>query len=170
MNQSTQVKRTGKWMFALAWVFALGLLTYLFSDVLEQQFNPNQMVETKQVGDTKEVVLKSSRHGHYVATGRINGVLVIFLVDTGASFVSIPEKIANKIGLRKGAMMQSSTANGTITTFATELDEISLGDIALQNVRASINPHMHENEVLLGMSFLRQLEVTHKDDQLTIRQ
>ena len=157
-------------MYVLAWIAGLGLLTMLFTNVLDKRRNPNQNIETKFVAGSKEVVLKSSTHGHYIATGLINGVPVTFLVDTGASFVSVPERIANKIGLQKGTLMQSSTANGTISTFATELDEVSLGDIKLNQVRASINPHMQDDEILLGMSFLRRLEVTHKNGELTIRQ
>ena len=170
MSEQKGINRAGKWMFALTWIVGLGLLTILFTDVLDKRRNPNQNITTKYIAGNKEVVLKSSTHGHYIATGKINGVPVVFLVDTGASFVSVPERIANKIGLQKGVLMQSYTANGTISTFATELDEISLGDIKLNQVRASINPHMQEDEVLLGMSFLRRLEVAHKDGELTIRQ
>jgi len=92
------------------------------------------------------------------------------LVDTGASHVSIPEPVAMKIGLEKGAPFLVNTANGTITVFATILPEISLGEIKLHNVRADINPHMDGDEILLGMSFLRDLSITHQGDQLTIRQ
>lgn len=162
--------RAGKWMIVAAWLAALGLLTLLFSNVLERKYNPNQKLQTNYQGETREVVLQSSRHGHYIATGQINNKSVVFLVDTGASFVSVPENLANKLDLKKGVVSQSTTANGVINTFATTLDEISLGDITLYDVRASINPYMQGDEVLLGMSFLRQLEVIHKDGELKIRQ
>lgn len=161
---------TGKWMIILAWVAAIGLVTLLFSNALDKKYNPNQNISTSYAGTTKEVVLQSSRHGHYVATGAINNSPVIFLVDTGASFISIPENVANKLQLQKGAVMRSTTANGEISTYATNLNQVSLGDITLQDVRATINPFMDGEEILLGMSFLRQLEVIHKDGELTIRQ
>ncbi len=157
-------------MISLAWVSAIILFTLLFSNALDYKRNPNQNVETQLVGGTKEVVLKSSMHGHYVATGKINETPVEFLVDTGASFVSVPGRLANRLKLTKGAAMRSVTANGAITTYATVLDQISLGEITLSQVQASINPQMSGDEVLLGMSFLRRLEVIHKDEQLTIRQ
>lgn len=162
--------RAGKWMIVAAWLAALALLTLLFSKVLEQKYNPNQNLQTNYQGDTKEIVLQSSRHGHYIASGQINNKPVVFLVDTGASFVSVPENLANELNLKKGVVSRSITANGVINTFDTTLDEISLGDITLYNVRASINPYMKGEEILLGMSFLRQLEVIHKDGELTIRQ
>ena len=157
-------------MFALAWIAALGLFTLLFTDVLERKRNPNQDVATQYDGQAKEVVLKSSSYGHYIVTGKINSKPVEFLVDTGASFVSVPEKVAKELKLKKGSAYQTHTAAGVVTVYATKLEEVSIGDIKLQNVAASINPHNPDNEVLLGMSFLRRLEVTHKDGQLTIRQ
>ena len=45
----------------------------------------------------KEIVLKSSTYGHYVVTGKINNKDVTFLIDTGASFVSIPGKVAKNL-------------------------------------------------------------------------
>ena len=50
------------------------------------------------------------------------------------------------------------------------LDEVSLGGITLNRVRASINPNMPQGEVLLGMSFLKHVEFSQRGDTLTIRQ
>lgn len=163
--------RAGKWMIVLSWVVALGLLTLLFSNVLDKKHNPNQQVQTHQLADgSKQVVLKSSRFGHYLVTGKINDKKVVFLVDTGASFVSIPEKVANRIGLTRGVPVIANTANGEITVYATILDSINIGEITLYDIRADINPYMNGEEILLGMSFLRGLSVTHENGQLTIRQ
>lgn len=66
--------------------------------------------------------------------------------------------------------MTVMTANGRITTYNTRLQSISLGDITLYDVQAGINPHMKGEEILLGMSFLRNLSITQENDTLTIRQ
>jgi aspartyl protease family protein len=105
-----------------------------------------------------------------VASGKINGKPVEFLVDTGASFVSVPEQVANRVGLEKGRPLTANTANGNVTVYSTSLDRISIGDITLYDVKADINPHMDGEEILLGMSFLRNLSVTHEDGKLSIRQ
>ena len=47
---------------------------------------------------------------------------------------------------------------------------MQLGELSVDNVRANINPGMRGNEILLGMSFLKQLEFTQRGDTLTIRQ
>ena len=171
-EQEKDFSRTaGKWMIVLSWLVVIGLMTLLFNNVIDKKYNPNQNLATKILSDgSKEVVLQSSQHGHYVASGEINSIPVVFLVDTGASFVSVPEKVANRAGLKKGRPITSTTANGNITVYSTTLDEISLGDIVLHNIRADINPHMQGEEILLGMSFLRNLSITHEDGTLTIRQ
>jgi aspartyl protease family protein len=161
----------GKWMIVMSWVAAIGLLTLLFTNVLDNKRNPNQHLNTKILDNgSKEVVLQGSTHGHYVASGKINDQPVVFLVDTGASFVSVPERIANRVGLKKGNPLTATTANGNITVYTTMLARISIGDITLYNVKADINPHMDGEEILLGMSFLRNLSISHEDGKLSIRQ
>ena len=163
--------RVGAIMTILAWILVLGLLSAFFGGWLEKLENPNQRVQTSVSADgVREVVLRQNRAGHYVANGAINGHRVTFLLDTGATSVSVPARIAAPLGLKRGVPQRANTANGTITTYATRLDEVRLGDIRLENVRADINPHMHSDEVLLGMSFLRKLEFTQRDRELTIRQ
>jgi aspartyl protease family protein len=95
---------------------------------------------------------------------------VRFLLDTGATDVNIPAAIASRIGLSRGQAQRAMTANGTITVYRTQLDEVRLGNIALPDVRASINPHMPGDTVLLGMSFMRDLEMIQRDNTLTLRQ
>ncbi|MCW8919421.1 MAG: TIGR02281 family clan AA aspartic protease [Gammaproteobacteria bacterium] len=161
----------GRGMLLLGWVAGLGLLSLLFSDILEQQRNPNARLDTVQTADgSREVELQRNRHGHYLARGTINGQAVEFLLDTGASDVSIPEAVARRVGLRRGTPRLYETANGTITAYTTLLDTLALGEIALQRVRASINPQMEGETILLGMSALKQLEFTQRGDTLIIRQ
>lgn len=163
--------RVGVIMTVLAWIVVLGLLSLFFSGWMEKLDNPNQQVRTQLHADgAREVVLQQNRAGHYVASGTINGHPVTFLLDTGATSVSVPASLARALGLKRGAPLRASTANGTITTYATRLDDVQLGNITLENIRADINPHMQGEEVLLGMSFLRKLEFTQRDRELTIRQ
>ncbi len=157
-------------MVFAAWVGVAVLLTWFFSDYLDSQWNPNRSVVSRvNVDAQKEVVLQRNRYGHYVATGRINGESVVFLLDTGATHVSVPEHIAIRIGLQRGDPVQVSTANGVTTVYSTLLKEVQLGDILLQNIRADINPHFEEDEILLGMAFLKHLEFTQRGDTLVLR-
>ena len=66
--------------------------------------------------------------------------------------------------------MQLSTANGTVTGWRTRLTSLQLGDIQLYDVAAIIVPNMGDEQVLLGMSALKQLEFTQRDGTLVLRQ
>jgi aspartyl protease family protein len=163
-------RRTGRYMLLMAWVGGLALLTLVFQDLLSSRFNPNtdpQIVEMPG-GDT-QVVLERNAQGHYVADGRINGVPVTFLVDTGASDVAVPEDLANRLRLERRGGGISQTANGPVAVWKTVLDSVSLGSITLRDVRASILPSMSGTDtVLLGMSFMKQLDFTQRDGRLVI--
>jgi len=169
MAHSSQ--RLGKVMLVFGWILVLAMLTWIFNSTLEHRMNPNQHVQGNILSDgTREVTLRSDRSGHYITSGEIHGEPVVFLLDTGATHVAVPAGVAERLNLEKGMAMRANTANGVITVYATLLDQVRLGTIELQNVRASINPHMEGEEILLGMSFLRHLEFTQRDDTLTLRQ
>lgn len=162
--------RIGGGMIVAAWLLALALLTLLFSNMLDRQANPNQQVQGQTTSDgAREVRLLRNRSGHYVAEGKINGHPVVFLVDTGATDVALPQALAERLGVQPGPSAWSQTANGWVRTHSTRLASVELGGIKMHNVRASILPKMDSNQVLLGMSFLRHLELEQSGDTLVLR-
>ena len=171
MSAEDEQKRMGKYMLIGMWILLIGLLTLMFNNILERQHNPNQQLSVQQEGTGNAVVrLKRNKYGHYVASGRINGQPVVFMLDTGATDVAVPARLAARLGLKRGRKRLYQTAKGPATAYATVLDQVRLGNIKVRNVRASINPDMHGEEVLLGMSFLKQLEFSQQGDTLTLRQ
>ena len=92
------------------------------------------------------------------------------MLDTGATNVAIPAHLADKLNLQRGHRHQVMTANGIAEAFGTRINTLTIGDILLRDIRASINPSMAGNEILLGMSALKQIEFTQRGDQLTLRQ
>lgn len=175
MNNDTEPAHSpdklGRGMLIGGWALGLLLLALLFGKMLDHNRNPNQQIAgAVSENGVREVVLERNRHGHYLANGRIDGQTVEFLLDTGASDVSVPEDVAQRLGLKRGAPLTYSTANGNITAYDTLLPSLTIGNIELQNVRASINPHMDGETILLGMSFLKHLEFTQRGDTLIIRQ
>ncbi|NIR61550.1 MAG: TIGR02281 family clan AA aspartic protease [Gammaproteobacteria bacterium] len=163
--------RMGGTMIVAAWVLVLGLLTLAFSGWLESERNPNRQLRTQMdPGGGRQVALERNRYGHYVATGRVNGQAVEFLLDTGASDVSVPGALADELGLARGARRTYTTAGGPVVAYATELERVELGGIVLRDVRASINPRFESDAILLGMSFLKHLELTQRGTTLTLRQ
>jgi len=169
-QQASSTKKIGRGMIYLAWILVLGLLTLFFSDMLEQQHNPNRdIVSASGSKQVSQVVLQRNRAGHYIANGKINGEVVRFLVDTGATVVAIPEALAQRLNLKKGREGISRTANGDTTTYSTRLDSVDLGGLIQYGVRASILPGMKGNEVLLGMSYLKHLELIQRGEKLMLR-
>ena len=165
-----QQKKIGVGMVIAAWVVALLLASSLFDDLLEKQHNPNINLNQTSLDGGREVVLQRNKYGHYVATGEINQQEVVFMLDTGASDVSIPANLANRLRLQRGREVIYQTANGPITAYRTVLDEVRLGGIRMQNVTASINPAVNEQEILLGMSFLKHLDFHQRGNTLTLQQ
>lgn len=166
-----QQKKIGSGMIMAMWILLMLLLGYMFDHILDQQYNPNQNLQTlNPSAGVVELELKRNRYGHYVSSGQINGHAVTFMLDTGASDVSIPADTAHKIGLKQGRELIYQTANGPARVYATEIDEVALGGLKLNNIRATINPNVKNEDILLGMSFLKHLEFTQRGDSLTLRQ
>jgi len=169
-DESENHKRLGHKFIIAMWVALMIMVFFLFNNLLESDYNPNQQVLTQQSEDKNTVVLKRNRYGHYVTQGKINNQPVTFLLDTGASDISIPDKIARKLKLKYGQERRYQTANGSIVGYLTTVESVSIGNIKLNNVRASINPKMEGDEILLGMSFLKFIEFTQRGDTLILRQ
>lgn len=154
-------------MLYAGWLIILGLLVYVFGNWEESRINPNRNVETRIVGDSRQVVLKRSANGHYMLNAGVNGETITFLVDTGASQLVFTPDQAQRAGLVPGSSYYVGTANGSIRVQSTEVDRLRIGDIELSQVSAAINPNM-DGFALLGMSALSSLHWRQTGDELII--
>lgn len=170
MNEQIPGQKIGRGMLYLFWVAVLIMVTLYFNHLLEARNNPNQVPNASRHDGFNQVVLQRNAQHHYIATGRINGEAVTLLLDTGATEVSVPQHLARDLGLTPGAPRYVNTANGTVETRTTTIDSLELGSITWNNVPAHINPGMRSNEILLGMSALKNVEFTHRDGVLTLKQ
>lgn len=115
-------------------------------------------------------VLTADGQGHFLTTGSINGATVRFLVDTGASMVSLGAGDARRLGIdaRKGERGITNTANGQAVVSRVKLDTVRVGEIVMNNVDALV----HQQDmpiVLLGMSFLNRMEMQRDGDTMTLK-
>lgn len=166
MNREVDTqRRLGRIMWFIAWGLALALLTWFFQQKLTRDNNPNQTVQQL---DAQTIVLAQNNRGHYLATGLINDVEVVFLLDTGATQVAVPQSLAAKLQLKKGHELGLNTAAGTVIGHATRIKSLSLGPFTLYDLSAVIMPS-DSDEILLGMNALRQFELIQRNGQLTIR-
>jgi aspartyl protease family protein len=164
-------QKIARWLTNATWLALIAVFTLYFAAKEKAIDNPNQQVASTSTGSTAEVQLKANRRHHYIADGKLNGKPVTFMIDTGATDVAIPAQLGEKLGLISGEKAISNTANGNVTVHRTHIHSIELGDIVVRDIPGSLNPGMDSNdEILLGMSFLKHLEFNQKNDILTLRQ
>ncbi len=115
------------------------------------------------------VVLTAGPGGHFMSEGQINGRVVQFMVDTGATTVAMSVSDAKRIGLnyQNGQTVQMSTANGVTQGWRVQLDSVRLGDVMISGVEAVVSPGSMPY-VLLGNSFLSRFQMNRNNDQMVL--
>ncbi|MEK9803735.1 MAG: TIGR02281 family clan AA aspartic protease, partial [Curvibacter sp.] len=124
-----------------------------------------------EAGDRRRIVLHAGSNGHFRTQGQINGRTVNFIVDTGASVVSMSVTDAEAIGLpyKSGQTVQVSTANGVTVGWRVRLSTVRLGSLDVYDVEALVTPAPMPY-VLLGNSYLTRFQMTRTNDQLVLEQ
>lgn len=163
-------RRIAGWMIVLLWLLVLGGGTLLAQRWLEARQAARAPEWSTESDGRQSLTLKADRFGQFALDGRANGQNVRFLIDTGASGVSIPGSVARQLGLSRGRGFEVMTANGSVRVFRTELDSLAIGPLSRNNVTAHINPAMDGDMALLGMDFLRHYDILHRRGELTISQ
>jgi len=107
--------------------------------------------------------------GHFYVDGSVNGTPVRFMIDTGASFVAITDRLAAASGFIPTKVITLSTAGGD------RLGRSGLGVVAaghLSAARVEITTGIPEDQGfgLLGQSFLRRFDIEVNGDTMVIKQ
>lgn len=123
--------------------------------------------------EQRSVHISQDARGMYITTGSVNGMAMSFLVDTGATTVALNSGDAARAGIDyrlRGTRVGVNTASGRAVGYQVTLDTVSVGDISVPNVQATVlegsSPHMP----LLGMSFLGRLKMRHEGALLVLEQ
>jgi aspartyl protease family protein len=122
--------------------------------------------------ESRTVHIYPGSRNMYTVVGSINGYPVNFVVDTGATAVSMNSRQARRLGIDyevEGRPGMSQTASGIVKIFIVRLKRVKVGDIELTNVEGSVHEGDFPTEVLLGMSFLGRLEMRREDGVLELR-
>ena len=116
-----------------------------------------------------KIVLPVGSGGHFMAQGSINGQAVSFMVDTGATAVSMGVSDAERLGLnyKAGERGMIGTANGTAQAWRIRLASVRVGDVEVFDVEAIIAPQPMPF-VLLGNSFLNRFQMKRDHDQMVL--
>ena len=134
---------------------------------LGQDYSAIQKSSTSQ----SSVEISANASNQFITNGMINGNVVEFLVDTGANMVSMNRRDAQRLGIdyrRLGKEGMSSTANGTVKNWQILLNKVKVGAITVTSVQASVRDTEDNIPVLLGMSFLGRVNMTHEGSRLKL--
>lgn len=130
--------------------------------------SPTQ-VGAKGPASGNRIVLTADSQGHFFTPGRINNQQMQFMVDTGASYISMSIAEAERMGIeyKKGQPMNMSTANGMAQGYRVRLSAVRVGDVLLTELDAVVTPASMPY-VLLGNNFLTQFQMTRMNDQMVL--
>lgn len=127
-------------------------------------YSQSQPASVQEVQQPAEVIgsgkmeLKQTRDGHYFSSGTVNGAPVVFMIDTGATIVSVSAEIAARAGIRECAPRQVLTANGQVSACVATVPELTFGSFRFTQVDVMVMPNM-PGDALLGMNVLRNFRI-----------
>jgi aspartyl protease family protein len=126
-------------------------------------------IPSSEGGGNQSAVLTADFRGHFVTTGNINGASARMVVDTGASMVSMGRDEAQRLGISylNGERGRVSTANGVVPAYRVTLDTVRVGNLTLNQVDGLVQESSMPY-VLLGMSFLKRLEIKQDGTNMTL--
>ena len=107
-----------------------------------------------------ELSYHANRWGQFVVDAEVNGTAVRFLVDTGASYLSLTPRDAAAIGLSPSSLtynLRTNTAKGVARAAEVRLREVRIDQLTIDDVPAIVMEDP-SGISLLGMSFLDRLE------------
>jgi aspartyl protease family protein len=123
-----------------------------------------------QVAATREsVTLAADARGHFFADAVVNGIPMRFVIDTGATAVSLSAADASRLGIdwHNGARRTMQTANGATTGYLVKLDKVRVGGIELYDVDGVVL-EQGMGVGLLGMTFLNRVDMRRDGDTMTL--
>ena len=139
---------------AILWLFLFVgmIILYGLKDDLRLQMSPRASVQMQG----EQVRLVRERDRHFYATLLINGVEVMFVVDTGATDMVLTPVDARRVGINLDTLIytgRASTANGEVRTARVKLKDVRLGEFSDENISAWVNDGEMDMS-LLGMAYL----------------
>ncbi len=141
-------------------------------DGVKRKVALNQSIQSEfKTAERSKSRIYPNSAGMYFVDGKINGLSTHFLVDTGATFVTMSGQHAGLVGIdyRKGRRSQAQTATETVVVWQVYLRSITVDGIKLSNVEASVIEGSQPNVVLLGNSFLKHTQIQRKGTVMVLQ-
>ncbi len=146
----------------LFWAVVMGSLYVAMNHYLK----PKQAV----VSANGDLLIPRHKDGHFYVFGEINGKPVKFLVDTGASLVTVSNQFARTASIPKGQPTVFKTANGDLNGSIVSGVTVSVGPVSVSPVRLGVGLEGQDSDIaLLGQSFLSKFDVLLQQNQMILR-
>lgn len=156
------VARRSTMLFLLFWLVVMAAM-YL---AMQHFLKPAQ---AKVLADGT-VRIERGMDGHFRVKGYVNDQPVTFLVDTGATSVSVTDALAERAGLEGGEKVRFRTANGERDGRIVTADEVRIASLRVRDVRVGTGYTGDDSEdALLGQNFLRFFDVQMSGDEMLLR-
>jgi clan AA aspartic protease (TIGR02281 family) len=110
--------------------------------------------------------LKQNVGGHYATDASVDGKSLNFVVDTGASYVSLPESVAHDAQIYCDDKIGMDTANGVADACTAKIKKLQFGPFLVQDVSAVIVPNL--SQPLLGMNVLQLFKIGQENGEMQI--
>jgi aspartyl protease family protein len=120
------------------------------------------------VSGAAEITIAADRNGHFYLDGSIDGMPLRFMVDTGATYVSVSTEFARRAGLPAGVIGYFNTANGSVQGQVVKGRAVRAGPFEVSGLSVAVMPAGGE-EGLLGQNFLRRFDVSQSGGELRLR-
>lgn len=117
---------------------------------------------------TQEIAIPVSRDGHFYLDGAINGEPLRFMIDTGATYVSVGAGFAKAAGLPDGITGYFTTANGKVEGRIVKNLEVQADAFQVSGLSVAVMPSQ-SRVGLLGQNFLRRFEVSQAAKVMRLR-
>lgn len=169
-RNSAVLRETALWIIA----GTMGFLVVFYFDQLSDKIKQFQSItsrydikhhvpgtETRKNSWENIIAIQANREGHFLTHAKINDEDTLLMVDTGATMIALSYESAEKIGIRVNDSDFSKvarTANGISKVAHVDIDEITIGDITVNNVKAIVVEPGKLDINLLGMNFLSKLK------------
>ncbi len=110
--------------------------------------------------------LKQNAAGHYETDGKINEKALNFVVDTGASLVTLPEETAHNAQIYCDDKIKVDTANGVADSCTTKIGKLQFGSFVIKDVPALIQSNL--SQPLLGMNVLQHFKIEQNNGEMSL--
>lgn len=164
-DDTTSIPRALRWgplAMVVFWLVVMGVVYGAIKMVMQ----PREIT----VAMNGEMTIPRARDGHFYAPGFVEGQPVVFLVDTGASYVTVSEAFARHAAISGGAPTRFQTANGAIEGRIVDNLTVSMGPAEVSGIKVAVGLiGAGRDTALLGQSFLSRFQITLTGDQMVLR-